>query len=187
MAVDKAGLIAGGVTAGLGGLFTLGSTIAGLVGSKKQNDKAQGELDSRKADEDAWYNQKINEDYMMRSDVQNVLKKHRDLYQESMKMARATNLVAGGTDASLALQQQGATKAVGETMSDIASNATAYKDAVEAQHRQAKADLSTQQQQIYNQRAEAIAQAASQAANMGTAAMGAGLQGVVNSVSKQKV
>lgn len=173
----------GAITAGIGGLINLGSTIGSLVASKKQNELAQGELDSRKADNDAWYNQKINEDYMMRSDIQNVLRKQRELYDEQMKRARATNIVAGGTDESLALQQQAANKALGDTMSDIAANASAHKDNIEAQYRTAKDNLSAQQQQLYTNRAEAIAQAGSQAAGMGTQAVGAGL----NAITKAKV
>lgn len=169
------------ISAGLGAATQLGSMIGGLVSSKKQNDNAQKELDARKKENDEWYNLKKSEDYLMRSDVQNTLRKQRELLNEQYQRARATNIVAGGTNESLALQQEAANEAMGETMSDIAANASAYKDNVEAQNRQSKSDLSTQQQNIYANRAAAVSQAASQAANMGGALLGAGLEGVVQS------
>lgn len=180
-------MIGSAITAGVGGLLSLGTTIAGLVGSKKQNDKAQAELDRRRQENQQWYNRKMNEDYMMRSDVQNVLRKQRELLQEQMRTARATNIVAGGTDESLALQQAQANKTLGDTMADIASNASAYKDNVEQKYRTAETGLSEQQQQIHNNRAAAITQAASQAANIGGNILSTGLSGVVEAGLQKKV
>lgn len=177
---------AAGITAGVGGLFSLGSTIAGLVGSKKQNDLAQAEVDRRREENAQWYNRKMNEDYMMRTDVQNALKKQRELLQEQYQRARATNIVAGGTDESLALQQAQANKTLGDTMSDIAANASAYKDNIEQQYRAQENSLSQQQQQIYSGRAQQIADAASQAAQIGGKVAQAGLSGVVEARFKQK-
>lgn len=166
------------VSAGLGSALQLGSMIGGLVSSKKANDKAQTELDSRKRENEQWYKQKMDEDYMMRSDVQNTLRKQRELLDQQYKRARATNMVAGGTDESLVLQQQAANDAMGETMADIAANASASKDNAEAQYRAAKSDLSTQQQNIYANRAAAVSQAASQAVNAGSGLLSAGLEGI---------
>lgn len=163
--------------------MNIGSSIYGAVQSSKANKKAQAELDARKKDNDAWYNNKMNEDYMMRSDVQNVLRKQRELLNELYQRARATNIVAGGTDESLALQQQAANEAMGNTMADIAANASAYKDNVETQYLQQKNNLSEQQQQIYSGQAQATAQAASQAANAGASLLGSGLEGI----TKKKV
>lgn len=163
--------------------MNIGSSIYGAVQSSKANKKAQAELDARKKDNDAWYNNKMNEDYMMRSDVQNVLRKQRELLNEQYQRARATNIVAGGTDESLVLQQQAANEAMGNTMADIAANASAYKDNVETQYLQQKNNLSEQQQQIYSGQAQATAQAASQAANAGASLLGSGLEGI----TKKKV
>lgn len=156
----------------------LGSTIYGAVQSSRLNKQAQNELNQRRAENQQWYNQKMNEDYMMRSDVQNVLRKQRELLDEQYKRARATNIVAGGTDESLALQQREANKIMGDTMADIAANASAYKDNVEQQYRAQENNLSQQQQQIYTNRANATAQAASQAAGSGANLLQSGLEGI---------
>lgn len=172
-------------TAG-GGLLQVGSVIGGLVGSKKMNDLAQAELSGRKAENEAWYNQRKNEDYLMRTDVQNTLRKQRELLNEQYKRAKATNIVAGGTDESLALQQQASNDILGDTMADIASNASAFKDNIEAQYRQEKSNLSSQQQAIYDARAKAIAEAAGQASKMGGKLMGVGLEGLGEAIAKKE-
>ena len=115
---------------------------------------------------------------MMRCDVQNVLRKQRELLNEQYQRARATNIVAGGTDESLALQQQAANKAMGDTMSDIAANASAYKDNIEQQYRSQENNLSQQQQQIYANQANQVTQAASQAAKSGASLLASGLEGI---------
>ena len=186
VSINSFDMVAGIVSAGIGGLMQLGSSIYGSVASAKQNKEAQRELEARRAENRRWYEQKMNEDYTMRSDVQNVLRKQRELLQEQYQRARATNVVAGGTDESLALQQQAANKVMGDTMADIAANATAHKDAVESDYRAHEAALSQQQQNIYAGQAQATAQAASQAANAGASLLGAGLE-MIGETEKKKV
>lgn len=171
-------MIASAISAGLGGLMQVGSTIYGLAESSRLNKEAQGELNKRRSENQQWYNQKMNEDYMMRSDVQNVLRKQRELLDEQYKRARATNIVAGGTDESLALQQREANRVMGDTMADIAANASAYKDNVEQQYRAQENSLSQQQQQIYTNQANAVASAAGQAAGAGANLLQSGLEGI---------
>lgn len=166
------------ISGAVGGALQIGSSIYGQVKSNQFNAQAQKELQNRRDENRRWYNQKMSEDYMMRSDVQNVLRKQRELLNEQYQRARATNIVAGGTDESLALQQQEANKTMGDTMADIAANASAYKDNVEQQFRAQEDSLSQQQQQIYSNKANQVAQAASQAASAGAGLLSSGLEGI---------
>lgn len=166
------------ISSTLGGALQVGSAIYGQIKSNQYNKQAQDELQARRDENKQWYNQKMNEDYMMRSDVQNVLRKQRELLNEQYQRARATNIVAGGTDESLALQQQAANKTMGDTMADIAANASAYKDNVEQQYRAQENNLSQQQQQIYTNQAKQVAQAASQAGQAGGTLLASGLEGI---------
>ena len=166
------------ISSALGGAMQIGSAIYGQVKSNKLNKQAEAELQNRRTENKNWYNQKMNEDYMMRSDVQNVLRKQRELLDEQYKRARATNLVAGGTDESLVLQQQAANQTMGNTMADIAANASAYRDNVEQQYRAQENNLSQQQQQIYSNQANQVAQAAGQAASAGANLLTSGLEGI---------
>lgn len=166
------------ISSAFGGALQVGSAIYGQVKSNQLNKQAQAELDQRRNENKQWYQQKMNEDYMMRSDVQNVLRKQRELLNEQYQRARATNIVAGGTDESLALQQREANRTMGDTMADIAANASAYKDNVEQQYRAQENNLSQQQQQIYTNQSDQVAQAASQAAKAGGNLLASGLEGI---------
>ncbi len=146
----------------IGTAAAIGSSIYGAIKSSQANKKAEQLLQNQRDKNQKWYDQKMAEDYTQRSDVQNVLRKQRELLQEQYKRARATNIVAGGTDESLALQQAAANEAMGNTMADIAANASSYKEGVEEKYRANEAAFD--QQEIANEqnRAQAIATAAGQ-------------------------
>lgn len=143
----------------------MGASIYGAIKSSQANKKAEELLQNQRDENKKWYDQKINEDYTQRSEVQNVLRKQRELLQEQYKRARATNLVAGGTEESLALQQQAANDAMGETMQNIAAQATSHKEGIEAQYRAKDAELNQQQIAIERQKAKDIAASAAQVGN----------------------
>lgn len=140
----------------------VGSSIYGAIKSSQANKRAEKLLQNQRDENKRWYDQKMAEDYMQRSDVQNVLRKQRELLNEQYQRARATNIVAGGTDESLALQQKAANEAMGDTVADIAANAANYKDSVENQYRAQDAALNQQQTGVEQAKAQAIAQAAGQ-------------------------
>ena len=156
----------------IGGVTALGSAIYGGIASSVANNKARALIQQQRDDNKAWYDTKMRQDYTMRTDVQAAINKQRDLLNEQYKRARATNVVAGGTDESLALQQKVAAQSLTDTMSDVASNAAAHKDSVEQQYRAQDNALNQQQAQSYQQQAAQAAQAASQAVNAGLNLMG---------------
>lgn len=134
-------------------------------------------IQNQRDENQKWYDMKMAEDYTQRSEVQNVLRKQRDLLKEQYNRARATNIVAGGTDESLALQQREANETMGETMANIAANASAYKDSIENQYRSQDAALNQQQIGVEQAKAQSIAQAAGQ---MGSAVSGLVTGGVTD-------
>lgn len=153
----------------IGAAAQAGSSIYGAVKSSQANKRAQQLIQNQRDENQKWYEQKMNEDYTSRTDAQNVLRKQRELLQEQYQRARATNAVAGGTDESLALQQQAANDAMGETMANLASQAEAYKEGIEEQYRANDAALNQQQAQLEQTKASNIAAAAGQ---MGSAVSG---------------
>lgn len=160
----------------IGAAAQVGSSIYGAVKSSQANKRAQQMIQNQRDENKKWYDQRMAEDYMQRSDVQNVLRKQRELLSEQYQRARATNIVAGGTDESLALQQQAANEAMGNTMADIAANAANYKDSVENQYRAQDAALNQQQMGVEQTKAQSIAQAASQ--------MGSAVSGLMSGLGK---
>lgn len=146
----------------LGAAAQIGSSVYGAIKSSQANKRATEMIQNQRTQNQRWYDQKMAEDYMQRSDIQNVLRKQRELLDEQYKRARATNVVAGGTDESLALQQQAANDAMGDTMADIAANAASYKDSIESQYRTQDAALNQQLAGVEQSQAGVIAQAAAQ-------------------------
>ena len=153
----------------IGAAAQIGSSIYGAIKSSQANKRAEQLLQNQREENKKWYDQKMNEDYMQRSDVQNVLRKQRELLSEQYQRARATNIVGGGTDESLALQQQAANQAMGDTMANIAAQSSSYKEGVENQYRAQDAALN--QQQIANEQAKAQSIAAA-AGQVGSAVSG---------------
>lgn len=154
----------------------MGSSIYGAVKSSQAAKKAQDRLSGMINDNRKWYEEKMAEDYTKRADVQNILRKQRDLLSEQYQRARATNVVAGGTDESLALQQQAANEAMGETMADIAARSTEYKQGIENQYRTQDAALQQQMVGVEQNKAQAIANAAGQ--------IGSAVSGLTQGASK---
>lgn len=146
----------------IGTAAQVGSSIYGAIKSSQANQRAMDLLKARKDENKKWYEEKMAEDYMQRPDVQNALRKHKDLLGEQLKRSRATNIVAGGTDESLALGQQAAMESLGETTADIAAQSADYKEAVENQYRTTDAALDQQEMGIHQTQAQTIATAAGQ-------------------------
>lgn len=150
----------------------LGSAIYGGIKSSQANNRARRLLQNQQNENKAWYDTRMSEDYTQRADVQAAIQRQRELLNEQYQRAKATNVVAGGTDESLALQKEAANKAVAQTMTDVAAQSAAYKDNVERQYR--AQDYALNQQQVINQQQQAAqtAQAASQAVNAGVSFLG---------------
>lgn len=159
----------------IGAAAQVGSSIYGAIKSSQANKRAEEMIQNQRDENKKWYDAKMAEDYTQRSEVQNILRKQRELLNEQYQRARATNIVAGGTDESLALQQQAANEAMGDTTADIAANASNYKDSVENQFWAQDAALNQQQISVEQAKAQFIAQAADQ--------VGSAVSGLVTGVS----
>lgn len=167
--------MAGLLSTAAGAVGALSGAIYAGVKSSKYNNKARGILEGQIADNKAWYDTKMSQDYTARSDVQAAITRQRQILDEQYRNARATNAVAGGTDASLALQKEAANRSLAQTMTDVASRAADYKDSVESQYRAQDAALKQQQAQSYQQQAAATAQAGSQVVDSGLNLVGQGV------------
>lgn len=156
-------MVAAAVTAGL----SLANAIYGGVKSAQANNRARRLIQQQRDENKRWYDTKMREDYTLRTDVQSAINRQRELLDEQSKRARARQAVSGGTDEAAALAKEAANKSLSDTMTDIASQASAYKDNVERQYRAEDAALNQQQAQSHQQQAAQTALAASQAVNAG--------------------
>lgn len=166
--------------------LALGSAIISSIASASQNNKARNLVSQQKRENDEWYKTKMSSDYTQRSDAQALLNKQREMLAEQYKRARATNAVAGGSEESLAAQKQVAAQTAGDTITNIASQASAYKDNVEQQYRATDNALTQQQVQTHQQQAKEIARAGAQAVNAGVSLIGASTTGGAGSLKNAK-
>lgn len=155
-----------------GAATSLASSILGAVGSANATKNANALINSQKVKNRNWYNSEISQDYMQRADTQAILKKQKELLDAQYNRAAATNVVAGGTDEALAMQKAQANDTVADTMTNIAAQASSYKDNVEQQYRQQDNALTQQQIAALQGKAGQVAQAAGQGISAGLNLMG---------------
>lgn len=155
------------VTAAIGAGLALGSAIYGGIKSSAANNRARKLIQQQRDANQRWYDTKMAEDYTLRTDAQAAINRQRELLNEQYKRARKTKVVSGGTDEAEALQKEAANRSLSDTTTEIAAQASNYKDNVERQYRAQDAALNQQQAQSYQQQAAQTAQAASQAVNAG--------------------
>ena len=163
----------------IGAAAQVGASIYGAVKSSKANKKAEDMIYNQRDDNKRWYELRMRENYLQRSDSQNALRKQREILQDQYQRAKAMNVVAGGTDESLALQQAAANESLGDTMADIASQASSYKEGVEDQYRAQDAALNQQLIGLEQAKAQNIAQAAGQ--------VGQAISGLMNGADAEGV
>ena len=156
----------------IGGVTALGGALYGAVRSSQLNNKARNITKDQLAENKQWYNLKRSQDYTQRA----AIKRQRELLDEQSRRAAATNLIAGGTDESLALQKEAANRSLAQATTDIAAAGASYNDNIENQYRAQDAALNQQMAQSYAQQAAQTSQAASQVVNAGVGMMGGGLK-----------
>lgn len=160
----------------IGAAGSVASSLIGGAQAKRAAEKANKELaDQREKNED-WYRRRYNEDYTQSAEAQAAMTKARELAREQMASARGAAAVMGGTEAGIAAAQGAANDMLADTMSGIAQNATARKDAVESQYLQTENALSQQQQNVYNQQAANSTAAANQGMAAGMSLLSADAQ-----------
>lgn len=159
--------------AAAGALVGLTSGIMGAISSRNANNRAKALIQSQKDENEQWWNITRNADFTSRSEVQAALQKERELLGEGFKRYRAANAVAGGSDESLAMQQQALQKTIGDTSAQLAASSSAIKDQQEQTFRNRKAELDQQEVALANQQGANAAQAASAGVTAGVNLIGA--------------
>lgn len=159
----------------------MASSLIGGAQAKKAAANANKELADQRKKNEEWYNRRFNEDYTQSAEAQAAMTRARELAREQMAAARGASAVMGGTEAGVAAQQQAANKMLADTMSDIAQQGQARKDAVESQYLQTEAALSDAQRQVYNQQAANSTAAANAGMQAGMSLLGADMQAKLDS------
>lgn len=141
-----------------------GSIFGGISASKamkraKKNVKAQ-----RKKNQD-WYDRRYNEDATQRADAQRILTQTEESIKQRNKQAAGSAAVMGGTDESVAAAKAANNQALADATSQIAANAEARKDNIEATYMANDNAFVEQLNQLEQGKAQAIGQAVQGVAN----------------------
>lgn len=162
----------------LGGALKIGGSIAGgIMGAGSARKQARMIADEKKKNQ-AWFDRRYNEDSTQRADAQAAITKMRETMKERTAAAAGTAAVMGGTEESMAIEKEAQNKAMAETLSNIAINGEARKDAIEAQYQARDAELFGAQLSNEQQKANNIAGAVSGMASAGS--------GIMNSILPNK-
>lgn len=155
------------IGAGLGAA----ASIFGGIKARKAARKANRMLEEQKAENQAWYDRRYNEDATQRADAQRMLTLTMDRMRQRNRAAAGTAAVMGSSNEAVAAEKAANAQVLADTASQIAAAGAARKDQVENQYLAQKNALTQQQIGVQNQQAQNIAQATQGASK---ALMGAG-------------
>lgn len=137
----------------------LGGSIFGGIKASREAKKQQKMLDAQKAENQAWYNRRFNEDGTQRADAQRLLTNTQDLLRRQTMAAQGANAVTGASTEAVAAQKAANNQALAEATSTIAAASDARKDNIEQQYQANNNALADKQMQISRQKQNAITQA----------------------------
>lgn len=145
----------------------VGSIFGGIKASKAMK-KAKRNVEAQRQKNQDWYDRRYNEDATQRADAQRILTQTEESIKQRNKAA-AGSAVMGGTDESVAAAKEANNKALADATSQIAADAEARKDNIEATYMQNDNAFVEQLNAIEQGKANAISGA---------------VQGVTNAVSQ---
>lgn len=163
----------------------IGSSILGGVSSANAAKRAEKLRQEQDAKNDAWFARRYNESYIDTAAGRNAIRQATDYARTIAQRAEGAAAVTGGTDAAVAQAKEGANKMIGDTIGNLAAQDTARKEQAEATYLRQQEQSTAQQMANQQQRANAIAQAASGASNALIA--GAQMLGKVPSSNTSKI
>ena len=154
----------------IGAAASIGSSIFGGIKAREAEKKYKREMADLKKKQEDWYNQRINEDYTQRADVQRMLNNSRAEAEKQINSAAARSAVSGGTDESV----MAAREAANAGLADTASQQVAQQNQENISAQSARA------MQYYTQSAQNAQKAASAGMQAGMGLLGSDMQSHLN-------
>lgn len=138
-------IAAAAIVAGTGVLVGAGTAAYGGYKAGKARDAMGKELNKQNSDNETWYNNQANSDYMQRADTQAVMKNTRDQLKERNKQASNMAVVTGATPEAQAVAKEQSNKVLTDTSSRIAAMGQQWKDNIQDKYLARKAQIGGQQ------------------------------------------
>lgn len=158
-------------------LSAAGSIYGGKRASEAANEASNKIEEQRKKNEE-WYNRRYNEDATQRGDAQRLLTRTEEMIRQRNQAAQGAQAVMGGTSESVAAAKAANNKAISDVASNIAANADARKDAIEATYMQNDNAYNQQQIGVDQAKAQAIAEGVKGLTNTGAEIAGSDLDDI---------
>ena len=133
------------IGAGVGAAVGVGASIYGANKAADERAKMDAYLNGQQADNNAWYNNNYNSDYMQRADTQALMKNTRDALKQNNKAASNMAVVTGATPEAAAVAKEQSNKVLTDTASRVAATGQAWKDNIQQQYMNRKAQIGAQQ------------------------------------------
>lgn len=140
------------------GMQAAGAVFGGIQAARSAKKVRQNVEGQVKKNED-WYDRRYNEDPTQRGDAQRLITMTEESIRKRNKSAAGTAAVMGGTAESVAAEKAANNEALADATSQIAADASARKDAIEAAYQERDAALENQLNQTEMQKQQAISQA----------------------------
>lgn len=140
------------------GLSAVGSIFGGIQASKAMK-KAKKNIEARRAENEAWYNRRYDEDATQRADAQRILNLTQENIRNRNQAAAGAQAVVGGTEESLAATKAANNEAMADAASRIAAAGERRKEQVEQAYRQRQEQLNNELNNLEYNRAGNIAAA----------------------------
>lgn len=135
-----------------------GSIFGGISASKAMKKMKRNVEEQRRKNQD-WYDRRYNEDATQRADAQRILTQTEESIKNRNRQAAGAAAVMGGTDESVAAAKAANNQALADATAQIAAQADARKDNIEATYMQNDNAFAEQLNQIEQGKAQAIGQA----------------------------
>lgn len=149
----------------IGSAIGAAGSIFGGISASKAMKRAKKNVEAQRQKNQDWYDRRYNEDATQRADAQRILTQTEESIKQRNKQAAGSAAVMGGTDESVAAAKAANNQALADATSQIAANAEARKDNIEATY-MANDNASVEQlNQLEQGKAQAIGQAVQGVAN----------------------
>lgn len=149
----------------IGSAIGAAGSIFGGISASKAMKRAKKNVETQRQKNQDWYDRRYNEDATQRADAQRILTQTEESIKQRNKQAAGSAAVMGGTDESVAAAKAANNQALADATSQIAANAEARKDNIEATYMANDNAFVEQLNQLEQGKAQAIGQAVQGVAN----------------------
>lgn len=149
----------------IGSAIGAAGSIFGGISASKAMKRAKKNVEAQRKKNQDWYDRRYNEDATQRADAQRILTQTEESIKQRNKQAAGSAAVMGGTDESVVAAKAANNQALADATSQIAANAEARKDNIEATYMANDNAFVEQLNQLEQGKAQAIGQAVQGVAN----------------------